>query len=53
MNKSKMFKTVKSNMHRDFTGKYGILINRDGMTIIVDEDSITDSELERLYKRYR
>jgi len=53
MSKADKYKKVKNGMHRDFVGKFGILINRNGATVIVDENSITDSELDNLYNRYK
>lgn len=53
MNKIAMYNKIKSGMHRDYVGEMGILINRNGGTVIVDEYTITDSELEKLYNRYK
>ncbi len=50
MDKKMKFSRLKKSMHPDYVGKYGILIYRNGKTIIVDENSITTEELDRLSK---
>jgi hypothetical protein len=48
MTKAERFERIKKRVHRDFVGKSGILVCRNGRTVIVDESTITTEELERL-----
>ena len=51
MTKTMMFSRVEKSMHKDYVGEMGILVLQDGRTQIVDENTINDDLLEKMYKR--